>query len=52
MNRFTEKEVAYLQSQRLARMATVSEKGDLHVVLVGFRYNPDFDTIILPSCQS
>jgi pyridoxamine 5'-phosphate oxidase family protein len=45
MNRFTEKEVAYLQSQRLARMATVSENGDLHVVPVGFRYNPEYDTI-------
>ena len=45
MNRFTEQEVAYLQNQRLARIATVSAKGDLHVVPVGFRYNPEYDTI-------
>jgi pyridoxamine 5'-phosphate oxidase family protein len=34
-----------LQSQRLGRMATVNEKGDLHVVPVGFRYNPEHETI-------
>ena len=26
-------------------MATVDKKGDLHVVPVGFRYNPEHDTI-------
>ena len=45
MNRFTAEEIAYLQSQRLGRMATVNEKGDLHVVPVGFRYNPEHETI-------
>jgi pyridoxamine 5'-phosphate oxidase family protein len=45
MKRFTAKEIAYLQSQRLGRMATVNEKGDLHVVPVGFRYNPEHETI-------
>src|ERR1051326_6920490 len=45
MGRFTEKEIEYLQSQRLGRLATVNEKGDLHVVPVGFRYNPEHDTI-------
>jgi len=45
MNRFTSAEIAYLQNQRLGRMATVNEKGDLHVVPVGFRYNPEHDTI-------
>lgn len=45
MYRFTAEEIAYLQSQRLGRMATVNEKGDLHVVPVGFRYNPEHDTI-------
>ena len=45
MSRFTEKEVEYLQSQRLGRMATINEKGDLHVVPVGFRYNPEHETI-------
>ncbi|HYK85799.1 MAG TPA: PPOX class F420-dependent oxidoreductase [Ktedonobacteraceae bacterium] len=45
MSRFTPAEVEYLQSQRLGRLATIDEKGDLHVVPVGFRYNPDQDTI-------
>jgi pyridoxamine 5'-phosphate oxidase family protein len=45
MSRFTAEEIAYLQSQRLGRMATVSAKGDLHVVPVGFRYNPEHETI-------
>lgn len=45
MSRFTPAEVEYLQSQRLGRLATIDEKGDLHVVPVGFRYNPNQDTI-------
>lgn len=45
MSRFTQAEIEYLRSQRLGRLATVSERGDLHVVPVGFRYNPDADTI-------
>jgi pyridoxamine 5'-phosphate oxidase family protein len=45
MSRFTPAEIAYLQSQRLGRLATVNEKGDLHVVPVGFRYNAEQDTI-------
>jgi pyridoxamine 5'-phosphate oxidase family protein len=45
MSRFTPEEIAYMQSQRLGRLATVNKKGDLHVVPVGFRYNPDHDTI-------
>lgn len=45
MSRFTAAEIAYLQSQRLGRLATVNQKGDLHVVPVGFRYNPEHDTI-------
>lgn len=47
MSRFTSAEIEYLQSQRLGRLATVNEHGDLHVVPVGFRYNPDEDTIDL-----
>jgi pyridoxamine 5'-phosphate oxidase family protein len=47
MSRFTPDEIAYLQSQRLGRLATISEHGDLHVVPVGYRYNPDQDTIDL-----
>ncbi len=45
MSRFTPKEIEYLQNSRLGRMATVDQKGDLHVVPVGFRYNPEQDTI-------
>jgi pyridoxamine 5'-phosphate oxidase family protein len=45
MSRFTGAEIEYLQSQRLGRLATVNEKGDLHVVPVGFRYNPLEETI-------
>lgn len=45
MSRFTTAEIAYLQGQRLGRLATVNQKGDLHVVPVSFRYNPEHDTI-------
>src|SRR5436190_24108368 len=45
MSKFTPEEIAYLQSQRLGRLATVSEKGEPHVVPVGFRYNAEQDTI-------
>lgn len=45
MSRFTPEEITYLQSQQLGRLATVNEKGDLHVVPVGFRYNPQEDSI-------
>src|SRR5215208_2424870 len=40
MSKFTDEEVAYLQGQRLGRLATVDAKGDLHVVPVGFRHAP------------
>ena len=42
---FTPAEIAYLQSQRLGRLATVGPDGQPHVVPVAFRYNPDLDTI-------
>ena len=45
MSRFTPEEIEYLQNQRLGRLATTNGKGDLHVVPVGFRYNPETDTI-------
>jgi pyridoxamine 5'-phosphate oxidase family protein len=41
----TEAEIAYLRSQRLGRLATVSADGRPHVVPVGFRYNAELDTI-------
>src|SRR5256885_7257638 len=45
MSVFTPAEVAYLKSQRLGRIATVGPTGQPHVVPVGFRYNPEHDTI-------
>jgi pyridoxamine 5'-phosphate oxidase family protein len=45
MSNFTPAEIEYLQSQRLGRVATVNEKGDPHVVPVGFRYNAELDAI-------
>jgi pyridoxamine 5'-phosphate oxidase family protein len=45
MSVFTPAEIAYLQSQRLGRLATTGADGQPHVVPVSFRYNPDQDTI-------
>jgi pyridoxamine 5'-phosphate oxidase family protein len=45
MSVFTPAEIEYLQSQRLARLATADDKGQPHVVPVSFRYNPELDTI-------
>ncbi|HEV2238505.1 MAG TPA: PPOX class F420-dependent oxidoreductase [Ktedonobacterales bacterium] len=45
MSHFTDAELAYLQSQRLGRIATAGPDGQPHVVPVGFRYNPALDTI-------
>lgn len=45
MGKFAPAEIEYLQSQRLGRLATINEKGDLHVVPVGFRYNAERETI-------
>ena len=45
MSVFTPEEISYLQNQRLARIATVGADGQPHVVPVGFRYNPEADTI-------
>ncbi len=44
MSVFTEDEVAYLNSQRLGRLATAAD-GRPHVVPVSFRYNPELDSI-------
>jgi pyridoxamine 5'-phosphate oxidase family protein len=45
MSAFTASEIAYLQSQRLGRLATVGPDGQPHVVPVAFRYNSELDTI-------
>jgi pyridoxamine 5'-phosphate oxidase family protein len=42
---FTDLELAYLATQKLGRLATVSKDGSPHVVPVTFRYNPDEDAI-------
>lgn len=47
MSHFSPKELEYLQSQRLGRLATINAAGEPHVVPVGFRYNTDLDTIDL-----
>jgi len=45
MSAFTHTEIAILQSQFLGRLATVGSGGQPHVVPVGFRYNPEYDTL-------
>jgi pyridoxamine 5'-phosphate oxidase family protein len=45
LSKFTEQELAYLQTQRLGRLATVNLRGEPQVAAVGFRYNPELDTI-------
>ncbi len=45
MSIFTNKELDYLRQQRLGRLATVDIHGNPHVVPVGFRYNPETETI-------
>lgn len=45
MSTFTEKEVDYLRTQRLGRIATVGSDGKPHVVPVGFRLAGDAETI-------
>lgn len=45
MSVFTEPELAYLNSQRLCRLATAGRDGHPHVVPTSFRYNADTDTI-------
>lgn len=45
MSSFTHKELDYLKSQSLGRLATVNPKGEPQNAPVAFRYNPDSDTI-------
>jgi pyridoxamine 5'-phosphate oxidase family protein len=42
---FTESEIAYLDQQRLGRLATLRPDGTLQNSPVGFRYNRELDTI-------
>jgi pyridoxamine 5'-phosphate oxidase family protein len=43
MSAFTGNEIAYLQSRRLGRLATVGADGTPHAVPVGFRVDPETD---------
>lgn len=46
MSTFNDKELAYLTTERLlGRMATIDGDGRPHLVPLGWRYNPDLDTI-------
>lgn len=45
MSVFSEREVGYLNEQRLGRLATVGAGNRPHVVPVGFRYDADADAI-------
>jgi len=45
MSPFTDKEVQYLRGQRLGRMATAASNGAPHIVPVGFRVDPESQTI-------
>jgi pyridoxamine 5'-phosphate oxidase family protein len=42
---FTRGEVEYMREGRLGRLATVNGSGTLHVVPVGFRYNPELGVV-------
>ena len=45
MSHFSEKEIDYLHSQRLGRIATIGGDGAPHVVPVGFRLDADANAI-------
>ena len=45
MSHFSPKELEFLQSQRLGRLATVNPSGQPQNAPVGFRYNPELDAI-------
>ena len=45
MTVFTPAEVEYIKSQRVGRIATIGPDGQPHVVPVGYRYNPETDSI-------
>lgn len=45
MSVFTAKEIEYLSTQRLGRLATVNPEGKPQIAPVGFRYNAERDAI-------
>ena len=52
MGIFTEAELAYLNSQRLARLATIGPDGSPQVRPVGFRVDQDTGTIDIPGLRN
>jgi pyridoxamine 5'-phosphate oxidase family protein len=47
MSVFTDKEIEYLRSQRLARLATVQPEGAPQIAPVGFHYDAEQDVIYI-----
>src|SRR5436305_503999 len=47
MSVFREAEIAYLQGQRIGRLATIGRNGEPHVVPLRFRYDSQLDVIDL-----
>jgi len=45
MSVFTDKEIEYMNEQRLGRLATVDAEGNPHVVPVAFRYNEELGAV-------
>lgn len=45
MSVFSDAELGYLGEGKLGRLATVDASGMPHLVPIGWRYNPDLDTI-------
>ena len=45
MSVFTEKEIEYIRSQRLGRLATIRPDGTPQIAPVGFHYNAELDVI-------
>lgn len=45
MSVFTDKEIEYIRSQRLGRLATIRPDGGLQNAPVGFHYNAELDVI-------
>ena len=45
MSMFSDAELAYLAKGKLGRLATIDGAGMPHVVPLGWRYNPELDTI-------
>jgi pyridoxamine 5'-phosphate oxidase family protein len=47
MSVFTDQELEYLRSQRLARLATMRPDGTPQIAPVGFRYDAEYDVIYI-----